>query len=245
MCRKKRIPYACLGKEALNSRLISIDDDTLVVSASNRYLFPEAVLARPCLFVVNYHGALLPKHPGRNAEAWAIYEGDAEGGITWHKVVADVDAGDVFVQKSVPITENTTSFSLLREYARLAQQSFLEIVDGLLYGSAVAVKQIGERDPVMYSWMRPNEGVLDVTWPCKKVSAFLRAFDYGPLHALGCPQVMIEGARYDIQNYKLDNVSDLKAQAGWVAQSSLWRMADDNLVIEMNLMHSEKTLKGE
>ncbi len=203
ICRRKGIPYECLGKAPLTARLMSIDDETLVVSASNRYLFPESVLTKQNLLVVNYHGALLPKYPGRNAEAWAIFNCESEGGITWHKVVKDVDAGEILVQKSVPITEKTTSLSLLRDYARIAQQGFAEIVDGLLSGEPPSSMQVGERGEVLYSWMKPNNGVLDLAWSGKKIGAFLRSFDYGPLQTLGKAVLNCDGERYSIDGYAI------------------------------------------
>ena len=241
ICRRKGIPYECLGKDSLTSRLVSIDDDTLVVSASNRYLFPEQVLAKHNLLIVNYHGALLPKYPGRNAEAWAIYNCETEGGITWHKVVKDVDAGEILIQKVVPISDTTTSFSLLREYAKIAQQGFAGIVDGLLSGDYCAMKQVGERGEIMYSWMRPNDGLLDLSWSGKKISAFLRAFDYGPLKVLGNPKVLMDGRLYDIDGYEFSNTKASADIGGSNSQSDkTCVVCKDDLVVKMTLSQKHK-----
>lgn len=234
ICRKRGIPYEQLSKEQLTMRLKGIENKTLVVSASNRYLFPAEVLANKNLVVVNYHGALLPKHPGRNAEAWAIFNQDAEGGITWHKVVADVDAGEILIQKSVPITDKTTSFTLLREYAKLAQLGFAEIVDGLLSETLPSFVQQGERHAIMYSWMKPNDGVLDLSWSGDKVSAFLRAMDYGPLHALGFPTVKLDDKEFNVLKYTIDQ--NISADAsGWVHPSMSYRIQSENITIDLEV----------
>ena len=241
VCRRKGIPYECLGKEALTARLLAIGDNTLVVSASNRYLFPEQVLAKRNLLVVNYHGALLPKYPGRNAEAWAICNCETEGGITWHKVVKDVDAGEILIQKAIPISDTTTSFSLLREYAKIAQQGFAEIVDGLLSGGCCTMKQVGERGKIMYSWMKPNNGLLDLSWSGKKISAFLRAFDYGPLKVLGNPQVSIDGRLYDIDGYEFSNADTSADIGGSNSQyDKTCVVRKDDLVVKMTLSKNHK-----
>jgi len=234
ICRRKGIPYECLGKESLTARLLAIEDDTLVVSASNRYLFPEQVLAKPNLLVVNYHGALLPKHPGRNAEAWAIFSQDAEGGITWHRVVADVDAGDILIQKSVPITDKTTSFTLLREYAKLAQSGFAEIVDGLLSETQPSFVQQGERHAIMYSWMKPNDGTLDLSWSVDKMSAFLRAMDYGPLGTMGFPVVTLDEGTFKIVKYGFDTNSS-NASSGWVKPLTEYHIRHEGVVIDLEV----------
>ena len=241
ICRKKGIPYECLGKESLTARLLAIEDDTLVVSASNRYLFPEQVLAKPNLLVVNYHGALLPKYPGRNAEAWAIFNCESEGGITWHKVVKDVDAGEILIQKAVPIRENTTSFSLLREYAKSAQQGFAEIIDGLLSGNCRTMKQVGERGDIMYSWMKPNDGMLDLSWSGRKISAFLRAFNYGPLKVLGDPRVLIDGRLHTVEEYLISNAAISADVCDSTSRSNnTCVVCKDGLVIKMTLSKNSK-----
>ena len=215
ICRKKGIPYERLIKDALTERLLSVNAKTLVVSASNRYLFPAAVLANPNLSIVNYHGALLPKYPGRNAEAWAIFNQDAEGGITWHKVVEDVDAGELFCQKNVVLTERTTSLSLLRDYAALAQRGFVDIVDGLLSDSQPTYRQNGRREALNYSWMKPNDGILDLSWSGEKISAFLRAMDYGPLCTMGLPVVKLDGVTFNVIRYKIEGNSIPDNESGW------------------------------
>lgn len=202
-CLRKQIPHQQLEKVALTDFLKSIKEKTLIVSASNRYLFPAAVLENPALTIVNYHGALLPKFPGRNAEAWAIFSKETKGGITWHYVVKDVDAGLILVQKSVDITDKTTSFTLLREYAKLAQEGFVEIIDALLGETASGSPQQGVRGEVRYSWMKPNGGVLNDEWNAEQMSAFLRAFDYGPLETLGRPTCCVNRTQYEIKSYAI------------------------------------------
>ena len=200
-CEKQGITYQQLSGDVLKAFLLAINEPTLIISAANRYLFPQEVVEKDNITIVNYHGALLPKHPGRNAEAWAIYEGDKEAGITWHYVVPDVDAGSILIQKSTPITEKTTSFMLLRINSKLVMEGFEEILPGLLAGTLTGTKQT-ERHDIHYSWMKPNEGILDLNWGAEKISAFLRAYDYGPLRTMGYPKVIVEGKEYDILSYK-------------------------------------------
>ena len=71
---------------------------------------------------------------GRNAEMWAIYEGDASTGITWHLLTADVDAGDILIQKSFPIEESMNSYQVFRRQIQLAGEAFKEILEDLLNG---------------------------------------------------------------------------------------------------------------
>lgn len=211
-CEKQGINYQQLSGETLKSFFTDINEPTLIISAANRYLFPYEIINKNNITIINYHGALLPKHPGRNAEAWAIYEDDAEAGITWHTVVSDVDAGDILIQKVVPLTDNTTSLSLLRVNSKLVVEALEEILAKVLDGTIVGTRQT-EKYPLHFSWQKPNDGVLDLNWSGRQISAFLRAMDYGPLQTMGSPIVNVCGNRYSVVSYKqeIDSTIDYSA----------------------------------
>ena len=233
-CEKQGIFYQQLSGDNLKSYLLDLNEQTLIISAANRYLFPKEVVEKDNITIVNYHGALLPKHPGRNAEAWAIYEGDKEAGITWHYVVPDVDAGSILIQKSTPITENTTSFMLLRINSKLVMEGFEEILPGLLAGTLTGTKQT-ERHDIHYSWMKPNEGILDLNWGAEKISAFLRAFDYGPLQTMGIPQLEYCGESYSIEKYTFNKIPNNGESPRLDNDNETITLHKDNIEIIMQL----------
>ena len=70
---------------------------TLIISASNNFLFPDTLTDNPNITIINFHNALLPELPGRNAPSWAIYLGKNKTGITWHYVTKGVDEGDIII----------------------------------------------------------------------------------------------------------------------------------------------------
>jgi len=118
------ITYLHLEKKILFETLANTQEKTLLVSAINSYLIPEKVLDNKNIIAINCHHALLPRHPGRNAEAWAIFEQDDETGITWHFITPDVDAGQILIQKKIQLDDRITSFKLLKYQNNLAYQSF-------------------------------------------------------------------------------------------------------------------------
>lgn len=233
-CEKQGISHLQLSGDALQASLLALNEPTLIISAANRYIFPKEVVEKDNVTIVNYHGALLPKHPGRNAEAWAIYEGDKEAGITWHYVVSDVDAGSILIQKTTPITEHTTSFSLLRINSKLVMDGFEEILPGLLAGTLSGTKQI-KRHPIHYSWMKPNDGVLDLNWGADRISAFLRAFDYGPLQTMGTPQLEFCDNSYSIEKYSINHIHIIGESARFNNDDETLTLHKDNIEIVMQL----------
>lgn len=186
-CNRNDVKYKAFNnKEELSNVFLKINENTLVVSASNRYLFPEEVIQNENLEIINYHSSLLPKYPGRNAEAWAIFEGELNAGITWHRVSLEVDAGDIIKQLDTPINADSTSLSLLKEFNKLATKAFDGIVVDYQYTGINYFKQVGySKDDLKYSWMKPNNGILDLAWSEKKVSQFLRSFNYGIFKNMG------------------------------------------------------------
>jgi phosphoribosylglycinamide formyltransferase 1 len=66
--------------------------------------FPNAVL--------NIHPSLLPSFPGLHAQQQALDHGVKTSGVTVHFVTADLDAGPIIVQRTVPVRDDDTEESL-------------------------------------------------------------------------------------------------------------------------------------
>lgn len=208
-CSRSEVVYEHLGKQILFEKLQQEETNILLISAYNPWIIPASVLDKSNLEAINLHHALLPKHPGRYGEAWAIFEGDAKAGITWHMLTAKVDAGDLIIQKECPIQEHTTSILLLQQMNKLAYQAFTEIIVPLLKGKVRAVKQpAGQKGTFHFSQNKPNHGFLDKDWDTRKISAFLRAWDYGVTSPFGRPQVELEGRYYTWQRYRIEKAAE-------------------------------------
>ena len=74
---------------------------------------PLAALEVPRLGSINNHPAFLPRHRGPIPVSWAIREGDASYGVTWHRMDADLDTGAILAQASVPALDDEFSFEQL------------------------------------------------------------------------------------------------------------------------------------
>jgi methionyl-tRNA formyltransferase len=67
---------------------------------------PPEALQVPRLGCINQHPALLPRHRGPLPLAWALREGDAAFGLTWHRMDAELDTGAILAQTTVPIEDD-------------------------------------------------------------------------------------------------------------------------------------------
>ena len=203
-CKSAGVSCFHFSKAERKNAILGAKGDTLLISVVNPWVIPQEVLNKKGMKAVNLHHSLLPRHPGRNAEAWAIYEGDQQAGITWHFVIPKVDAGDIIIQAGVKLNDTVTSLKLLQIQDRLAKETFEKICPDLLEGKVTGTPQDREKRPVLhYSWQVPNDGYLDISWGAVKISRFLRAMDYGAVKTLGRPKIVIGKYEYTWDSYKI------------------------------------------
>lgn len=176
----------------------------IIFSISNTYLFKDTLISR--FPIINYHNALLPVHPGRNAEAWTIFSQDAAAGVTWHFVENKVDAGDIIMQEEVPLHDRITAIQLLSQQARTAHRMFETILVDIFEKHALkGYKQIAREDVKFhFSWEKPNDSLLELSWDIKKISAFLRAMDYGKFNILGKPSLQYQEELFMWESYVIE-----------------------------------------
>src|SRR5688572_22328831 len=88
--------------------------------------FPNAVL--------NIHPSLLPSFPGLDAQRQALQHGVKLSGVTVHLVTAELDAGPIVVQRSVPVLEGDTSETLAARILVEEHRAYPEAVQTVLDG---------------------------------------------------------------------------------------------------------------
>lgn len=204
ICTERGIPFASMpDKRALGRYLGEIQEKTLIVSASNNFLFPAALVERDNITIINFHNALLPDYPGRNAPSWVIYQGEERTGITWHYVTAGVDEGSIIIQKSCEIGPDTKAYELTERLMDLACEGFYECFDAVLRENAQARPQEMVPGRRMYrSTEIPGDGFLNLEEKPEKVYRLLRSVDYGKSGIFPPLQTEVAGARAEILRYR-------------------------------------------
>lgn len=85
-------------------KIDALNPDAIITCAYGQFL-PKGILKHG---VYNFHASLLPKYRGGAPMQYAIKEGESQTGMTLMKSVLKMDAGDIYVQKSVDITLDDT-----------------------------------------------------------------------------------------------------------------------------------------
>ena len=95
--------------------------DAAIVVAYGRIL-PASFLSTPRHDCINVHFSLLPKFRGAAPVNWAIVNGEKETGVTTMKIVAELDAGPILLQRATEIREQEAAPALMSRLADLGAE---------------------------------------------------------------------------------------------------------------------------
>lgn len=218
LCKERGIPFMQIpDRQELAAYLDTLREKTLIISASNNFLFPKTLVEKEHITIVNFHNALLPDYPGRNAPSWVIWQGEEETGITWHYVTAGVDEGDIIVQKRCPIGADTRAYELTETLMELAREGFLEMFEAVLAETVAGKPQRFAADRRMYrSKEVPGGGRFSLTDDPQTIYRLLRSTDYGkndifpPLHST------YQGEKIEILRYRKIDRSKIEEDGAFV-----------------------------
>lgn len=150
-----------------------------VLSVANLALVPDGVLALAAHGGVNFHDGPLPDHAGLNAPVWAMLEGAARHGITWHLITPGVDEGDILEQRHFDIAENETALTLNTRCFEAAIESFPAVMDQLERGLRRQPQDFSRRKLHGRADRPAAFGRIDFTHPAADVARLVRALDHG------------------------------------------------------------------
>jgi methionyl-tRNA formyltransferase len=151
----------------------------VVLVASWGELLREDFLALPRLAVLNVHPSLLPRHRGATPVQAAILAGDETTGVSIQRVVLELDAGDVLVQRATPLGPDETAGELAQRLAHLGGEAAVEALEALEAGRAVFRPQ----DPAAATVCRKltkESGRIDWTRSADELARHVRAMNPWP-----------------------------------------------------------------
>ncbi|MEQ1873208.1 MAG: MupA/Atu3671 family FMN-dependent luciferase-like monooxygenase [Ilumatobacteraceae bacterium] len=143
-------------------------------------LLPSSVLAAASRMAINFHDGPLPGYAGLNTPVWGILRGEAEWGVTWHRIDEGIDTGDVLVQRRFAITDRETSLSLNTRNFEEALDSFGDLLDLIEADNLVPVAQQCNEPTTTFRRDERPDGVLDLTQSASDVDRVVRALHFGP-----------------------------------------------------------------
>ncbi|SCF07992.1 methionyl-tRNA formyltransferase [Micromonospora haikouensis] len=149
-------------------------DPDVIVATNWRTWIPPQVFQLPRLGTLNVHDSLLPAYAGFSPLIWALINGEKEVGVTAHMMDAELDAGDVVLQRAVPVGPRNTTTDLFHKTLEL----FGPItVDGLaLIATGRTDWTPQDRSKASFFHKRSEEDSrIDWTWSAEELDRLVRA----------------------------------------------------------------------
>ncbi len=185
-------------KHAIEPLLRAYEPD-LMMCAGFPWKIPQAALDVPRLGSVNQHPALLPRHRGPIPFAWTVREDDAEWGMSWHYMDAELDTGNLLAQGSIPVDDDDV---VIEEFApkiqALAMGLLPQVLERVMAGDpgdpqpsegATWAGHFEDDDYVRIDWSQPARAIHNQVraWRLTFGMSGLRA----PIGELGGDEVVV------------------------------------------------------
>lgn len=149
--------------ERLGDSLANIKTLGSVVGILSSYgkIIPQDILTLFEPGIVNIHPSLLPKYRGPSPIEAAIVNGDTETGVSIMKLDAQMDAGPIYAQATVPLAGTETQIELYELLSKKGAELLVEKLPAILDGSLRPLAQVGE--PSYSHLLRKEDGQLNLS----------------------------------------------------------------------------------
>ena len=150
--------------------------DVAVVVAYGKIL-PNEFLTAPKHGCVNVHFSLLPKYRGAAPVNWAIINGEEQTGVTTMKIVQELDAGPILLQKSTRIGAHETAPELLSRLSEIGAGLISETLRNL---SDIEPKPQLDAEATLAPLLKREDGLIDWTMNAFAIERRVRGFQSWP-----------------------------------------------------------------
>jgi methionyl-tRNA formyltransferase len=159
--------------DELLERLRAAEPD-VIVATNWRTWIPPSIFTLPRLGTLNVHDSLLPAYAGFSPLIWALINGEKEVGVTAHMMDDTLDAGDIVLQRAVPVGPRDTTTDLFHRTLELFGPITVDGLALLASGRTDWVKQ--DRSRASFFHKRADEDLrIDWAWPAEDLDRLVRA----------------------------------------------------------------------
>jgi len=144
------------------------------ISANWRFLIPGGALRELPQGILNLHLGRLPDYKGNATVNWAIVNGEPDICADVHRMVPDLDAGDVLARATMPLGSETYVGDVLDWSRAEAPGLFLAALDRAVGGSDEVVVR-GSTDGLRCYPRLPEDGAIDWSRSAEQVGRLVRA----------------------------------------------------------------------
>jgi methionyl-tRNA formyltransferase len=144
------------------------------VATNWRTWIPPRIFGLPPRGTLNVHDSLLPAYAGFSPLIWALIAGETEVGVTAHMMDGELDAGDIVLQRAVPVGPADTTTDLFHRTLELFGPITLDALALIESGQTRWTAQ--DRSKASFFHKRSIEDSrIDWTWPAEDLERLIRA----------------------------------------------------------------------
>ena len=109
----------------------------LLISVAASQILRKGVLEVPRHGCVNLHSAPLPRYQGMMPNFWTMVHGEPHATVTVHYMIEKLDAGDILLQRPVPILPGDSLHDLMVRSKEVGVEALLEAIRQIEEGRVV------------------------------------------------------------------------------------------------------------
>ncbi len=222
------------------AELESLKPDFVIVAAYGKIL-PERLLKIAKIECLNVHGSLLPDYRGAAPINQALLDDKKITGVSIMRVVKELDAGDVFLTKEVPISDTDDAVSLTNSLADIGAHALIETMNKITQGELKAKPQDAARASYAHK-LTKEMAALDFNKPARAIFNQVRALVPWPV-----AQTKLEGKTLKIYRTEILNTKSGKTpgQVTHIAQAGITvATADFDLLIKEAQLEGKKRMNA-
>lgn len=191
---------ATLVREPAFSDWVTENEIDLLLNVHSLFVICTEVIEAVKLGAYNLHPGPLPQYAGLNAPSWAVYNQEPQHGVTLHKIVDKIDAGNIIDEALFPITATDTGLTVSMKCVKHGIPLIEKFLDNIEKGGTISGKK---QDLSRRNYYRanqiPNNGQIEWGSSASRIDAFVRACNYSPFPSpWGHPYTFLDGEKISI-----------------------------------------------
>src|SRR5437763_3301780 len=168
-------PAKIRNQEALQL-FASHEAEAAIVVAYGRIL-PSTFLNAPRRGCINVHFSLLPQYRGAAPVNWAIVRGESVTGVTTMRIVEELDAGAILLQRETEIGERETALALMEHLAVMGAELLSETLRQL---DEIEAREQSEEKATFAPMLKKEDGLIDWALDAAQIERRVRGFQPWP-----------------------------------------------------------------
>ena len=167
-----------INSEKAKKKLLSLHSDFFIVAAFGQLLSQE-VLNIPKVFPINIHASLLPRYRGASPIQASILNMDETTGITTMVMAKDMDAGDILLTSTTPISDHDTARDIHDRLGLIGADLIVETLHAVLDNRLEPTPQDHSKATYV-KMLKKSDGKIDWNHENRQICAHINAMTPWP-----------------------------------------------------------------